>query len=364
MANSKRTNTAKWQASRSRWRISVQKDGIRKSFYSVTPGRAGQREVNAKADRWLAGTKDEFERLTTAEAWDCYIEDKKNYLSRATWAVELSHYKNWISKLNKKKVAELVPYDFQKILTAAYKKGLSKKTLQNIRATCTQFLKYCRLQHWTDLRIDDITIPHAARGVQKHILQPEHLRTLFTSSDIVMRGEVVPDPFIQAYRFQVLTGLRPGELMALRWKDINDLTVHVSGSIDRYGERTPGKNENAIRDFYLNDLTRQILTEQKEKKLHTQYVFDIHSMQTYRKHFERYCEYNGIPHTTPYELRHTFVSFAKNLSEGQLKQIVGHSKSMDTYGIYSHTVDGDLKSAADQLNSVFKSFLFPEDEAK
>ena len=42
-----RTNTAKWTGTR--WRIDVQKDGTRKSFYSSTPGRTGQREANAKA---------------------------------------------------------------------------------------------------------------------------------------------------------------------------------------------------------------------------------------------------------------------------------------------------------------------------
>ena len=46
-----RTNSAKWTGTR--WRIDVQKDGTRKSFYSSKPGRTGQREANAKADKWL-----------------------------------------------------------------------------------------------------------------------------------------------------------------------------------------------------------------------------------------------------------------------------------------------------------------------
>ena len=35
----KRTNTAAWQEKQGRWRIDVQKDGKRRSFYSSTPGR-------------------------------------------------------------------------------------------------------------------------------------------------------------------------------------------------------------------------------------------------------------------------------------------------------------------------------------
>ena len=36
-----------------RWQVNVQQDGKRRSFYSSTPGRTGQREANAKADAWL-----------------------------------------------------------------------------------------------------------------------------------------------------------------------------------------------------------------------------------------------------------------------------------------------------------------------
>ena len=49
----KRTNTAVWSEKHQRWQINVQKDGKRRSFYSSTPGRAGQRGANAKADAWL-----------------------------------------------------------------------------------------------------------------------------------------------------------------------------------------------------------------------------------------------------------------------------------------------------------------------
>lgn len=49
----KRTNTATWYESQRRWQIKVQKNGIRKTFYSGVTGKAGQRECNAKADAWL-----------------------------------------------------------------------------------------------------------------------------------------------------------------------------------------------------------------------------------------------------------------------------------------------------------------------
>ena len=78
-----------------------------------------------------------------------------------------------------------------------------------------------------------------------------------------MNGKACFDDYIYAYRFQVLTGLRPGELIGLKWSDIDDFVVHVKRAINRDGEITKGKNENALRDFYLNDMTRGILKDQK-----------------------------------------------------------------------------------------------------
>ena len=49
----KRTSSAKWVESKGYWMIKVQQDGMRKSFYSTKPGRNGQREANAQADKCL-----------------------------------------------------------------------------------------------------------------------------------------------------------------------------------------------------------------------------------------------------------------------------------------------------------------------
>ena len=58
-----------------------------------------------------------------------------------------------------------------------------------------------------------------------------------------------------------------------------------------------------------------------------------------------------------YELRHTFVSIAKVLPEGQLKTIVGHSKSMDTFGIYGHELNGEREKSAAILDDEFTRLL-------
>ena len=69
------------------------------------------------------------------------------------------------------------------------------------------------------------------------------------------------------------------------------------------------------------------------------------------------CEYNSITVVTPYELRHTFVSIAKKLPEGFVKTVIGHSKSMDTFGVYGHAINGESKATAAALENAFEAVL-------
>lgn len=71
----------------------------------------------------------------------------------------------------------------------------------------------------------------------------------------------------------------------------------------------------------------------------------------------RCCEYNGITVVTPYELRHTFVSIAKKLPEGFVKTVIGHSKSMDTFGVYGHAIKGEDVAITAALDDAFHSAI-------
>ena len=62
-----RVNTAIWMESSQRCGSMLQKDGVRRSFYSSKPGRNGQREANRKADAWLDdGIEDQRMKVGTA----------------------------------------------------------------------------------------------------------------------------------------------------------------------------------------------------------------------------------------------------------------------------------------------------------
>lgn len=81
----------------------------------------------------------------------------------------------------------------------------------------------------------------------------------------------------------------------------------------------------------------------------------------YYKRWVRYKEHAGIKsQVSPYELRHTFVSIFKDLPEGLMKPIVGHSVKMNTNKTYGHEVDGDLQKAANLMEERFSNLLKKE----
>lgn len=354
----KRTNTAKWLESQKRWQINVQQDGRRRTFTSTKPGRAGQREANAKADAWLEDGIDQA-RVRVDQLLDGYLETVKKRTGTGNYQNEEYRCRVWLRpRIGHLQILRVSEQDLQAVIDDAFAKGLSRKSLTNLRATIMAFFKYCRKCRATTFYPENIDIPKGAPVARKQILQPDDLITLFTVETTLLRGKRAFDDYIYAYRFQVLTGLRPGELLGLMWSDISGDTVQIRRSINILGEITTGKNENAIRSFVLSPAAQDVLEKQRaiSKSI---YVFRPIMEDGYRKRWQRYCEANGIQKITPYEMRHTFVSIAKNLPEGQLKALVGHSRSMDTYGTYSHQIQGEQQETARRLEEIFAQLLPP-----
>lgn len=353
----KRTNTAKWHEKYSRWQIQVQKDNERRTFYSSTPGRNGQREANRKADAWLDGGIEHSNKRVYPLFTD-YVAELKDTTSRGNWDKIESMGRCWVNPcIGNKQIAKLTEADLQDIINRAYKKGLSKKTLNNMRWVLQNFLKFCRRRKATNLFLEGLTIPKGAPTKEKHILQPSSLRILFSSDETCLYGKRQKDCYIYAYRFQVLTGLRPGELRGIDRSSIQNDIIDIKRSINKFGEETKGKNENAARRFALFPLASEILEQQLAQNPDSENVFDIPSLSSYAKRWRRYCEANKIPYVTLYQMRHTFISLIKSLPDGMVKALVGHSQSMDTFGVYGHEVTGELQKTAQKVSDIFTEVL-------
>ena len=352
----RRTNTATWSQKYGRWQINVQKDGKRRSFYSSKPGRTGQREANKKADEWLdLGVVSR--RRTVGDVWPEYLAQRKLTTSESNWKPIESRWRTWIEPtIGRKRLEALTDQDLQDVLDAACAAGRSKKTLQNLYADLSGLLKFARKCGYTSYKPEELTIPASARCKGRRILQPDGLAILLRSDETILRGKPVKDEYIHYYRMAVLTGMRPGELLGLEWGDIDGASVRLCRARNVHGTDTAAKNEHALRTVALSTLARRELEAQRALTGSARRVFDNASESTIRHRWQTYCAYHAIPYCSLYELRHTFVSIAQALPEGQLRALVGHSRSMDTYGIYAHPVHGAAQRTSAALDDVFAPY--------
>lgn len=307
----KRTNTAVWLEKYNRWQIKVQKDNIRKTFTCSTSGRNGQRECNKKADEWLDDNISDS-KLKVIELSNKYLEQLKITTSKSHWSQYEGYFNNWINpNIGTVRIENLTENHLQIPINKAYSKGLAKKTLCNIRACELNFLKYCRKSKTTTLFVESLLIPKSARVCERTILNPSDLQKLFTIDTSTCHNKIEYELFVQAFRFGVVTGLRPGELIGLKWSDIRESTLYIQRSINVNNEITRGKNDNARRTLYLTSIAINILSDQKAKlkeiRIESDYIFcdkygDFIQERNYYKRWQKYCLNNSITKTSPYEL--------------------------------------------------------------
>ena len=363
-----RINQAVWLEKYQRWQIKVQVDGIRKTFTSSISGREGQRECHRKADAWL-DSKMINSNTKIRSLLPLWIEMLKDTSSKAHWRQYEGYSRNWIEPvIGNDKICDLTEQKLQSVINSAYSKGnLARKTLSNIRSALFSFIKYCRRSGYTSLKPDDLEIPKGAVKGERTILQPDDIKVLFESDLELYRQRKITAWFIHAFRYAVATGLRPGELISLKKSCKRpDGKILIRESINDENETTHGKNENARRIFKQSKLSERILIAQeamlKQEGVVSPYLFPARdgnhtTQQALRKAWARYKRCNHISAATPYELRHTFISVNKEMPEGLKKMIVGHSQDMDTEGIYSHEMKGDLEQAAAYIDAAFERIL-------
>ena len=348
--------------SKGKWFYRVRRDdGAHKTFTSVKPGLAGKKAVLKKGRDFLDGGLNPSNK-TVKDFWPAFLAYYKKLHGNTEGYIALKQAgESYIlPQIARKSVAEIKYKMLQNvIMDARLLDGSmpSRKTLEKIRTCLNQFTRYLAMvEEVCEPILIPLQLPHdAARSQEREILQPEDLKRLFNEFD----GN--SGNFIYAYQFGICTGLRTGELLGIKKSDINLQTgeIEISRSINKRGQITPGKNKNAARKFILTPRSLEIVKKQLNKtaNLETEWLFpNIYGGQPWHSEFYREYKKLGFP-GSHYSLRHTHVSLLKDVPDYVLKQELGHSPSMPTREIYSHSVNTEAKKFSEIINNVLEGTL-------
>lgn len=350
----------KWNAERKQWTVSIMRNGKRKQFSCSTPKSVGKAEVRKKALEWLM-TGDTNESVTLSEAYGRFLNDYEVRNGQNSQLVRLKSIgKNHIiSHLGRRKVGTITLEEWQDLITSARPIGdrkdpLTKKYLKNIRETVILFMNWATpRKYMTENFAKELFVPKNAPTKGKKILQLSDLTEWFSHP--------TGYHFERALMFEVLTGLRPSEVLGIRHEDFDPVTgiLKIQRAINASGQITDGKNENARRKIALVGEVRRIFEEQQaiSEGLRSEWVFCspfgmMPSQRGLVRCMSRIDEaFSFDPEITPYSLRHTFFTLVEGyLPSRTMKAIFGHSDATESHALYGqHEIDGEVHEASRQL---------------
>ena len=193
-------------------------------------------------------------------------------------------------------------------------------------------------------------------------LEPEELKLYYKSSDYQIEpfnttekeaitrtstGQV--RNFIQ---FAFWTGMRIGEMLALKWSDVDfeKELVSVTKTKSLGIVKTP-KTKAGMREVELTPLALQALKSQFEYTGHFNDVV-FHNPTTsrswakpdsFRRHWEQILEEASIKYRNPHQMRHTFISYMLMMGNRPeiLYKMVGHNNTEMIYKVYGKFIEGE-----------------------
>ena len=170
------------------------------------------------------------------------------------------------------------------------------------------------------------------------------------------------------------TGMRVGELLALKWKNVNfrERQIYVCETRHQIKDRTDSeqkyvvvdsttKTKSSCRYIPINDDALAALEYFRDFGYKNPYVManSDHNVITYRNLFrvlDNIKKANGINHGSIHTLRHTFATmlFRKGVDIKVISELLGHSDISITYDIYTHVIEEQKQKAVDVLNVLSK----------
>lgn len=340
---------------------------IRKQFYGT-----GIKEANEKADEYINNLKNgmvanyEYATLNdTIYTW--LFQVKINELKPSSFELYEGVYRNYIkdSDIAGEKVSKIKSLSIQQYYNKLGKTK-SYSQIKKLNKLLKQFFSYCINEGYIIKNpCNNITIPNK----DKEAKNKEEKFDYFNETEIKqLKLAFEGNKFENLILLALGTGLRQGELLALKWANVNldEKYIEVAETIKTvYVFDSDG---NKKRETLLNtpksnktrkvDLPNKIVDLLSNMNHNTVFVFEDengkpYSSKTLFGNWKKVLQDNNIPHKKFHSLRHTYATMllTKGVDLKTVQDLMGHYDISITQ-IYLHVLPKTKNDAVNRLNSI------------
>ena len=318
--------------------------------------KAEQYKVGQWMDVWFENCAKIKVRPSSHQTYRGYID---NHIKPSIGSVPLS-------KLSSLHLQQL----YKKLLTGGrverteakkQPKGLSAKTVRNINQVISSAMDFAKDQK--------LIASNPTDGCALPKLEHREMKTLPVEQLTFFLREAKETGVFEMYYIELATGLRRGELLGLKWEDI-DLeqgSLRVQRQVCRIdGEivEAPLKTKNAYRVLPLSAEAVEVLREQRRKSGKSQYVFPSPaggpiSPDSVLHMLHRVLKRAGLPKVRFHDLRHTFAILAlqNGVDIKTVSGMLGHYSAGFTLDTYTHVTTSAKREAANTMGDILSGAI-------
>jgi integrase len=354
-------------------------DGTRKYVYGESRSEAKKLLEEAKKQA-EAGTLVPANAQTVAEFMEYWLSVHKLAVKASTHEHYGAHIQaRIVPALGKIKLQKLSTHQIQKFINGMDDEGLEPGTIKLIFSILKMAL--ADAVEWKFLGFTP------CKGVVLPRIEATELQVL-NFKQVQLLLESVKDTELEALVTVALcTGLRRGELLALKWADIDRETWHLKVQrtlvyLNGQGFReTEPKTKGSKRTIPVIPLAQQALEKHRKKQVKARLEARVWENRdlvfcdsrggyivftTLYRAFYQALERAGLPPMRIHDLRHSAATLllALKVSIKVIQAILGHSSLLMTLGLYGHLLPGATEMELRIYNEALQQLNDLDEEAK
>ena len=318
--------------------------------------KAAQYTVGQWMDIWFENYAKIKVRPTSHQTYRGYID---NHIKPNIGKIQLNKLTTLeLQKLYKKLLSR---GRVDRIEAKGQPKGLSPKTVRNIHQVISSAMDFAKAQKLIAVNPTD--------GCALPKLEHREMKTLPVEQLASFLREAKESGVFEMYYIELATGLRRGELLGLKWEDLDweQCTLRVQRQVSRInGEvvEAPLKTKNSYRTISLGGDAVGILNEQRKKCGGSEYVFPSPtggpiSPDSVIQMLHRVLKRAGLPKVRFHDLRHTFATVAlqNGVDIKTVSGMLGHYSAGFTLDTYAHVTTAAQREAAKTMGNILSGAI-------